>query len=104
MRCLACALFVLLLTAPGATAAEHWIGPDTNKTTAPCTKDLPCRYDHVLNGAGSNPGDIVWVKPGTYNVSATPVGLVEQLDVRGQDGAPRPLFRNTASGNTPWTV
>ena len=70
-----------------------------------CTSEASaCSYTRVLNGAGSVAGDTVIVLPGTYDVSAANVEINRKLDIRGQAGQPRPVFRDTTAGAAPFRV
>jgi hypothetical protein len=87
---------VLAAAAPAEAATRYVKVGGLNSGTC-TTEATACSYLRVLNGAGSVAGDAVIVAPGTYDVTAFNVEINRKLDIRGADGQPRPVFRDTGA-------
>ncbi|MDQ3726509.1 MAG: hypothetical protein M3335_11585, partial [Actinomycetota bacterium] len=92
------ALALLCLAFPAAAAAAERFAMPGGATTGACPQSAPCRIDHAVNEA--KPGDEVFVAPGEYNVSATPLSNPGALTVVGENRASKPRLVATGANAT----
>jgi hypothetical protein len=92
------ALALLCLALPAAAAAAERFATPGGATTGACPQSAPCRIDRAINEA--KPGDEVFVAPGEYNVSATPLSNPGGLTVVGENRASKPRLVATGANAT----
>ncbi|HWT89744.1 MAG TPA: choice-of-anchor Q domain-containing protein [Solirubrobacterales bacterium] len=92
------ALALLCLALPAAAAAAERFAAPGGATTGTCPQSAPCRIDRAVNLAA--PGDEVFIAPGDYDVSATPLSNGGALTVVGADRASKPRITSSGAGTT----
>lgn len=83
----------------GAVADVRYAEPDGDGPE-PCLSGNPCDIQIAVEGtvpADVEDGDEVVVKPGEYLVGADMIEITDDIEVHGEDGAPRPTIVSTAT-------